>query len=121
MKYRQYHPDELTDDQKERMCPACRMRYKFPPPAGNDSFNPISLQAGQIRWLENAARVFDQESDMLFTAAEFVAWMKPDLAGRPRIDVGVPVMGRPVEYDDPDHIKDREYRRELRRRKKDAA
>jgi hypothetical protein len=34
-----------------------------------------------VRWLENAAAFFDQESDELFTATEFIRWVKPDLNG----------------------------------------
>lgn len=109
--HRQHDPDDLTPQQRERMCPSCRIRYAHPPKALRDMYNPIALQKGTISWLENAARAFDGESDERFTAHEFIAWLKPDLTGHRPVDHGVPVGGRPVEYDDEKHIKDRERKR----------
>ena len=66
---------------KEPVCRSCRMRWTVNQPAVRDTYNPINFSAAQYRWLENAARVFDQEADEKWTAEEFVAWIKPDVIG----------------------------------------
>ena len=84
MKPKRHHPDELNEEQRERMCPSCRMRYNYPPRALREMYNPVALNKMTVAWLENAARVFDAESDEMFTAEEFIAWLKPDLSGNAR-------------------------------------
>ena len=81
MTKRQHHPDELTPEQQQRMCPSCRIRWMYPPRALRDMYNPVALDKRTVAWLENAARVFDAESERRYTAEEFIAWVKPDLAG----------------------------------------
>ena len=69
--------------QHKQLCPSCRMRYAVTPPAARDSYNPMLMTAQEVQWLENAARLFDEiaEEDR-YTAAEFVAWLRPDLNGK---------------------------------------
>jgi hypothetical protein len=76
-----HHPDELSPDQKERMCPSCRVRYLIRVPAPRDLYGPLDINRGAYRWLENAAKVWDAQSDERFPASEFIAWLRFDLAG----------------------------------------
>ena len=62
-----------------RMCESCRMRYRVNPPSAREFYNPLPLSPHTVQWIENAAKVFDLEADQRFTAAEFVAWMRPEL------------------------------------------
>lgn len=112
----QHHPDELTDEQRDRMCPSCRIRYRLGPPGTKHDFNGIRLSDTHVRWLENAARAFveDTDPDDDWTAVDFIAWIKPDLTGR--VPEFPNLGGRPIDYDDERHIKDRERQRERRRR-----
>ena len=73
--------DEIVAAKINRHCPACKMRYRVSPLQLNDHYNPLALTATQINWISNAARIFDMESEDLFTAQDFVEWMRPDLAG----------------------------------------
>lgn len=73
--------DDLTPEQVERCCPACRIRFVYPHPAGNPYFGPWNIDISAYRWLVNAARVFDAESDELFSASEFTAWLKQEIVG----------------------------------------
>ena len=118
--YRHRDPDDLTPEQRERMCPSCHIRYRVAPKTAQDFYNAISLEPRVVRWLENAARVFDAESDELFKAEEFIAWLRPDLTGAAKVDNGNPRGGRPVEYDDAHHIADRVRQRALRARRRAA-
>ena len=107
---------------REPTCRSCKIRMRVEP-IGRDMYNPITLSSAHVRWLENAARVFDDEGE-LFTAAEFVAWLRPDLIGRATVDHGVVVTtspGNPIEYNDPKHKRLREAQRAYRARKRDAA
>ena len=63
-------------------CSMCRMRFAVNPKGLTEFYNPLPLKGATVAWLENAARTFDAESDELYTAAEFLAWLKPDLLGR---------------------------------------
>ena len=66
-------------------CPSCRMRFRVNPIKAREFYNPMTMDATAFQWIENAARVFDDEAGERFTAAEFVAWLRPDLVqGRPR-------------------------------------
>jgi hypothetical protein len=66
----------------EPTCRSCRIRFRVPPPA-HDSYTPILLTAKEVHWLDNAARLFDHlAGDELFTAEEFLNWLKPDLNGK---------------------------------------
>ena len=62
-----------------RRCVSCRMRERVDPTAAREFYNPVHLAPSTLSWIENAARVFDEESGEKFSAAEFVAWMRPDL------------------------------------------
>ena len=68
---------------KQPVCRSCRMRYAVKPPPIRDTYGPIKLLPNQIRWLENAARVFVADSDPedCWTAEDFIAWLKPDVLG----------------------------------------
>lgn len=60
-------------------CPSCRIRMSVPHPAQH-FYNVIQLPYSAIEWLENAALVFDEEAgEQRFTAAEFIAWVRPDV------------------------------------------
>jgi hypothetical protein len=50
-------------------------------PNVKEDYGPGTIHPSTVRWLENAAAFFDQESDELFTATEFIRWVKPDLNG----------------------------------------
>ena len=79
-----HHPDELTDEQKDRMCPACRMRYRVPPAAWfREEYSRIEAPPQLVTFLKRASAFFDSEADGPYTAQEFVEWMLPDLTGRP--------------------------------------
>lgn len=68
-------------------CHSCKVRWAVNP-AVRDHYNPIDLKPSQVKWLENAARVFDQESDEKWTAEDFIAWLKPDVIGMaPKRDI----------------------------------
>lgn len=73
--------EELTPEQRERCCPSCRVRYKFPTPAPRDLYGPLQIDSAAYLWLVNAAKVWDAEATELYPASEFVAWLKADLAG----------------------------------------
>jgi hypothetical protein len=63
-----------------KQCESCRIRYNVPPLAGRDSYNPLPLDSRTFSWFENAAKVFDEEGGAeRFTAAEFIAWLRPDI------------------------------------------
>lgn len=69
--------------QHKPLCPSCRMRYAVTPPAARESYNPMLMTAKEVQWMENAARLFDAiAGEDRYTAAEFVAWLKPDLNGK---------------------------------------
>lgn len=70
-----------SDTAKQPVCRSCRMRWTVNPSAITHLYNPINLTPSQVQWLENAARVFDQEADEPWSAEEFVAWLKPDVIG----------------------------------------
>ena len=67
---------------EEVRCPSCKMRHRVPPPDATEFYNPWPVSPQSFKWIENAARVFDRESDELFTASDFVAWIRPDCVGR---------------------------------------
>lgn len=67
-------PERLT-------CPSCQVKFRVNPAPLRDHYNPWPIHPMLFMWIENAARVFDEESEELFTAAEFVAWIRPDVVG----------------------------------------
>ena len=70
--------------ERPKTCESCGIRYRVTPLALREYYNPLDLSIEEIRWLENAARIFDDESPELFTAAQFVSWLRPDLTpGQP--------------------------------------
>lgn len=73
----------MTEEKRihEPTCRSCKIRMRKAPLA-RDSYNPMLLNRRQVQWLENAARVFDADSEELWTAEEFVSWLKPDLTGK---------------------------------------
>jgi hypothetical protein len=73
----------MTADFRQRnsQCPTCRMRWRFPQAAVRALYGPLYIDRKAYHWLENAARVFDEQSEELFTAAEFVAWVRADIFG----------------------------------------
>lgn len=110
---------------REPVCRSCKIRMRVEP-IGRDMYNPITLSSAHVRWLENAARVFVEETAEgdHWTAQDFVSWVRPDLIGRATVDHGVVVNtspGNPVEYNDPKHKRLREAQRAYRARKRDAA
>lgn len=79
---------------KEPVCRSCRMRWVVNPPTLKEFYNPVNLTPSQVKWLENAARVFDQESDEKWTAEEFIAWLRPDVIGMgPKRDIDPELLG----------------------------
>ena len=65
------------------ICPSCKMRFRVSPEvlAFREGYNNWTINANAFKWLENAARFFDSEAgDRRFTAQEFVAWVRPDVA-----------------------------------------
>ena len=65
------------------ICPSCRMRFRVSPEvlAFREGYNNWTINANAFKWLENAARFFDSEAgERRFTAQEFVAWVRPDVA-----------------------------------------
>ena len=74
--------EEERKDPLRRRCQTCRMHYKVDPAPIIKDYNPIDLNARDIKWIENAARVFDSASSQRFTAEEFVAWLKVDVTER---------------------------------------
>ena len=63
-----------------RQCESCRIRFQVPPVASKGMYNPLPLDSRTFCWFENAAKVFDEESgERRFTAAEFMAWVRPDV------------------------------------------
>jgi hypothetical protein len=72
----------MTDERvHEPTCRSCGVRMRQAPlPRSN--YRPLLLNRQQIMWLENAARYFDAESTEPWSAADFVAWCKPDLSGK---------------------------------------
>lgn len=78
---------ERSDRFASRICPSCKIRHSIPR-APVDVFAPLMLEAREIRWLENAARVFDEYSEEPWSASEFIAWIRPDLTGKGRLVLG---------------------------------
>lgn len=74
--------DELSPEQQDRMCPSCRIRYTVNVPSPRELYGPLDIDRSAYRWLENAAKVWDAQSAERFPAAEFVAWVRFDLAGQ---------------------------------------
>lgn len=69
---------------KQPTCQTCKVRYFVTPPKLRDGYKPMLLDPAQVRWLENAARLFDALSEGdAWTAEEFIAWLRPDLTGHP--------------------------------------
>lgn len=62
---------------QEHWCPSCRTRYRYPLP--RDTYESSSMTKAQYRWLVNAARVWDAMGVDGMTAAEFIAWLRPDV------------------------------------------
>ena len=63
-----------------RQCESCRIRYNVPPLQPRDDYNPLPMDSRTFSWFENAAKCFDEEAgEDRFTAAEFVAWLRPDI------------------------------------------
>ena len=63
-----------------QVCESCRMRYRIKPLEPQPYYNPWAISPRLFMWLENAARVFDQEAgEERFTASEFVSWCRPDV------------------------------------------
>ena len=73
------------------ICPSCKIRFRVNPELlpHRKGYNYWSINANAFKWLENAARFFDEEAgEQRFTAEEFVAWVRPDVAAlNPRRDV----------------------------------
>ena len=46
----------------------------------------VDRDKAAVKWLENAARVFDEYAEERHTAYDFIAWLKPDLLGGGRPD-----------------------------------
>ena len=73
------------------ICPSCKVRFRVSPQllAHREGYNNWTINANAFKWLENAARFFDSEAgERRFTAQEFVAWVRPDVAAlNPRRDV----------------------------------
>lgn len=67
-------------------CRTCHMRFYVNLPRPHESFNPMVMSKATVKWLENAARVFDEYSDEPFTAHQFISWLMPDMTGRGRPD-----------------------------------
>ena len=72
----------MTEPKQLGWCRSCRMRYAVTPPEPRDTFGSWNVSPAAFTWIENAARVFDAESPQRFTAAEFVAWIRPDVVGK---------------------------------------
>jgi hypothetical protein len=73
------HRQSNRDLPDRPICRSCDMRFKVTPPATRPDFHTKDFDKGAVAWLENAARVFDEESDELYTAEDFIAWLKPDM------------------------------------------
>lgn len=75
-----HHPDELTETQRDRMCPSCRIRYHVTTIAPSELYGPLHISPTAYQWLVNAAKVWDAESSELYSAADFIAWIRFDVA-----------------------------------------
>ena len=82
------YPDDLTSEQRDRMCPSCRIRYQLRPIVPGGIHQSWQVSAGLFRWIENAARIFDAETDAAdcWSASDFIEWIKPDVVGEPRYE-----------------------------------
>ena len=80
----------------EHTCHSCRMRYRVHAPEPKE-YNTVPIDRRQMRMIENAAAYFDSVATELFTAAEFVRWMRPDVPGTPEYEAtrGNLIAGRP--------------------------
>lgn len=76
-----HHPDDLSPEKRDRMCPSCRTRYRYPEPAPSEEYGPLEIDGKAYRWLVNAARMWDLLATEPHTAAEFIAWIRYDLVG----------------------------------------
>ena len=68
-------------------CPSCKIRYRIKPPEVRDWATPWQVSHRVYQWVENAARAFDEQAEHeapgeRFTAAEFVAWIRPEVVGK---------------------------------------
>ena len=72
--------DEILLAKFSKWCPSCQMRHRMKPLEPQPYYNPWAISPRLFMWIENAARVFDEEAgEEKFTAAEFVAWLRPDV------------------------------------------
>lgn len=71
---------ELWRGRKQPVCRSCGMRVEVEAPDAKDYASPWRISHQLFRWIENAARTFDQESGgRRFTASDFVDWIRPDV------------------------------------------
>jgi hypothetical protein len=51
--------EEAKAETTQPTCRTCKVRFMLQEPAPREYYNPIDLEPKQIKWLENAARVFE--------------------------------------------------------------
>ena len=81
-----HQPEDVPPEKRESMCPSCRIRWQLRHAAPHEMYSPWRIDIKLFKWIENAARNFDAESDEKFTATEFVAWIKPEVVDSPHYD-----------------------------------
>jgi hypothetical protein len=84
---------------KDRTCTSCFMRYRIQPLPARESYSPLVMDKRTIKWLANAARVFDEYAEERFTAHQFISWLMPDLTGKGRADRDYDGLHRAVNTD----------------------
>lgn len=62
---------------RSRLCPSCLIRYTIRQPERH--YNARTTDRAEVEFWQQAAALFDEESDERFSASEFVAWALPDL------------------------------------------
>ena len=68
----------------DRICPTCRIRWRVKRPI---DVGWSQMSRNDYRWLEQMAAQFDAESGELFTATDFVAWIRADITAFGRYQV----------------------------------
>jgi hypothetical protein len=88
--------DELTTEEMERACPACRIRHRIPPLDVDPNYMVLNIERRVWFQLRAAAEAFDRaasnvdgedaksgagDGETLFPARTFVDWIKNDCEG----------------------------------------
>ena len=96
--------EEAQKEKQQPTCHSCRVRFAVSDLATREHYNPIDLTSQQVKWIENAARVFELYRWRWTPGKDPECHHRPNLSGECVHKCGAVGVKLPQEFTAPDFV-----------------